>query len=70
MWRKGGKALFLVTHDPEEAAFLADRVLVLSRRPSTVRKEIPIGIPHIAREAAKWETTLTSITRELERYLR
>ena len=35
----------LVTHDIEEAAQLADRVLVLSERPATVRQELSIAAP-------------------------
>ncbi len=35
----------LVTHDVDEAVFLADRIVVLSGRPSTVVRSIPIGLP-------------------------
>lgn len=35
----------LVTHDIEEAAQLADRVLVLSERPARLRVELPIDLP-------------------------
>lgn len=35
----------LVTHDIEEAAQLADRVIVLSERPAQLRRELRIGTP-------------------------
>ena len=35
----------LVTHDVDEAVFLADRVVVLSSRPSTVVRSVAIGLP-------------------------
>jgi NitT/TauT family transport system ATP-binding protein len=35
----------LVTHDIEEAAQLADRVLVLSERPARVRDQVRIEAP-------------------------
>ena len=35
----------LVTHDVEEAIFLADRIVILSKRPGTVREIIPVNFP-------------------------
>ena len=39
------RTVVLVTHDIEEAAQLADRVIVLSERPARVRCELTIGLP-------------------------
>ena len=39
------RTTILVTHDIEEAAQLADRVLVLSERPATLQLEVPIALP-------------------------
>ena len=39
------RTVVFVTHDIEEAAQLADRVVVLSARPATICEEIRIGIP-------------------------
>jgi len=36
----------LVTHDTEEAALLADRILVLSPRPGRVTADITVGLSH------------------------
>jgi len=46
IWRNEGTTIILVTHDIEEAVYLADRVLVLSSRPGTIRAAHEI---HLAR---------------------
>jgi NitT/TauT family transport system ATP-binding protein len=34
-----------VTHDVDEAVFLSDRVLVLTKRPGTVKAELAVDLP-------------------------
>ena len=42
--RKTGKTALLITHDLSEAISLADRIIILSRRPATVKFEVPIRL--------------------------
>ncbi|MGN0431002.1 MAG: ABC transporter ATP-binding protein [Lachnospiraceae bacterium] len=42
--RETGKTALLITHDLSEAISLADRVIILSRRPATVKCEVPIHL--------------------------
>lgn len=44
LWQKHRKTILFVTHDVEEAIFLADEVLVLSGRPGTVRERVPVPL--------------------------
>jgi ABC-type nitrate/sulfonate/bicarbonate transport system ATPase subunit len=38
--------VLLITHDVEEAIALADRVLVLSSRPTTIQTMFAVDLPH------------------------
>jgi len=46
IWREKKMSLLWVTHDPEEAVFMADRVIVLSRRPTCIKTVMSIDLPH------------------------
>lgn len=42
IWKKFKKTIIFVTHDIEEAIYLSDRVIVLSKRPATIIADIKI----------------------------
>jgi len=46
LWQRAGFTALLVTHDVEEALFLAGRVIVLSERPAHVSAEIMNALPY------------------------
>jgi NitT/TauT family transport system ATP-binding protein len=60
LWTSQPLTVVLVTHDVDEAVFLADRVVVLSAPPSVVAQSIVTGLPR-PRDSI--------ITRELPRFL-
>ena len=45
LWERTGKTIVFVTHDIEEAIYLADRVVVLSARPAHIKEEVKIDLP-------------------------
>jgi len=45
LWERTRKTVVFVTHDIDEAVFLADRVVVLTARPARVREEVKIDLP-------------------------
>ena len=49
LWQKKTiptQAIFLVTHNIEEAVLLADRIIVLGRNPGQVRTDFKVGLAH------------------------
>ena len=45
LWGRTNITVFMITHDVEEAVFLANRIYALGARPGTVRKEMTINLP-------------------------
>ena len=44
VWQKSPKTIIMVTHDIEEAVLLADRIVLMSARPGTVREIMDINL--------------------------
>ena len=44
LWAELKTTIVFITHDIEEAIYLSDRILVLSRRPSEIVEELPIAL--------------------------
>jgi NitT/TauT family transport system ATP-binding protein len=42
LWEELSTTILFITHDIEEAIYLSDRILLLSRRPSRIIEELPI----------------------------
>jgi NitT/TauT family transport system ATP-binding protein len=45
IWTETRKTIIFVTHSVDEAVFLADRIVVMTARPGTVKKSIPVTLP-------------------------
>ena len=72
--RKEQKTAILVTHDLSEAVSMADRVLVLSRRPATICANLKLSFeksdltPFARRNEPEFRTYFNQIWRELNQY--
>lgn len=45
IWQQEKKTILFVTHNIDEAIFLADRILIMRDRPGSIEKELKIALP-------------------------
>jgi len=68
LWADGKPTLVIVTHDVEEAAVLADRIVVMGRRPGRVITEIAADLPRPRdRQSAAFDQVKRSVLAALYR---
>ena len=46
LWRKLKTTVIFITHNIEEAVYLSERILVLTNKPTTIKKSIQNGLPY------------------------
>ncbi len=69
--RACGITAILITHDLSEAISLSDRILVLKKRPATIKKDIPIHLtlrentPLAARNAPEFQDLFSLLWKEI-----
>ena len=47
VWQVTGRTILFVTHDLDEALFLADRIIVLSDRPTRVLRQVAVDAAQV-----------------------
>jgi len=62
IWQKTQKTIVFVTHNVDEAVFLADRVMVLTKRPATIKKEFSVDLK---RERDRTSSEFVSVRKEI-----
>lgn len=65
VWQELERTVMFITHDVEEAVYLADQVLVLSTRPGKIKRELKIGLPRPRRQRMIAEPAFGLLVREL-----
>lgn len=64
--QENNKTILFVTHDIDEAVFLSDEIVVLSRRPGRIQKIFEVKLEHPRnREAKEFNDLVSEITQEI-----
>ena len=64
------KTAMFITHDIEEAVFLADRVVVMGTGPGRIRAVLPIDLPRPRDEATRADPRFAALAREVWELIR
>ncbi len=66
LWQSSGKTVLMVTHDVNEAVYLSDRVLVMSKRPGRIVSEFKIDLDRsVGRERVVLSDNYTAYRNEI-----
>jgi NitT/TauT family transport system ATP-binding protein len=72
IWQDTGKTVVFVTHDIQEAVYLADRVLVMTPRPGRIAEIVEVGLPRprasATRETPEFAARVARIRHVFEKY--
>lgn len=69
IWQARRKTVVMVTHSVPEAVLLADRVLVLGPRPSTIVAEVPVDLPRPRTERVREDPACNVVARRVREAL-
>ncbi|SCB51682.1 ABC transporter ATP-binding protein [Rhizobium lusitanum] len=70
IWQSTGKTILLVTHSVEEAAYLADRVMVMTARPGKLKCVHDVTLARPRGEETKLDPAYHALVAQLRRDLR
>lgn len=70
VWEETEKTILFVTHDIDEAIFMADRVYVMTARPGSLKAMITVDLPRPRTYDMKTGITFTGLKRELLELIR
>ena len=70
IWERERKTVLFVTHDIEEAIFLASRVVVMTARPGRIKAEVLIELPHPRHYTIKTSAEFSALKARLTEEIR
>ena len=66
IWGARQKTVIMVTHSISEAIFLADRVLVLTQRPGSIKLDLPVNLPRPRAEEMRYTPEFGEMAQKLK----
>lgn len=60
-WRRERRTVMFITHDVDEAVYLANRVIVMAARPGRLKEIIPVDLPYPRTEEIRLSPEFTAI---------
>jgi NitT/TauT family transport system ATP-binding protein len=70
IWETDRKTILFVTHDIEEAIFMANRVVVMSARPGRIKAEVAVTLPHPRHYTVKTTPEFSALKAQLTEEIR
>ena len=70
IWESERKTVLFVTHDIEEAIFMANRVLVMSARPGRIKAEVAVPLGHPRHYTVKTSPEFSALKADLTEQIR
>jgi ABC-type nitrate/sulfonate/bicarbonate transport system ATPase subunit len=70
IWEAQRKTVLFVTHDIDEAVFMASRVVVMSARPGRIKLDRAVNLPHPRHYSIKTSPEFTELKAELTEQVR
>jgi NitT/TauT family transport system ATP-binding protein len=66
IWQARQKTVIMVTHSINESLFLADRVLVLTQRPGSVKLDMEVDLPRPRKDEMRYTAHFGKLARKLK----
>jgi ABC-type nitrate/sulfonate/bicarbonate transport system ATPase subunit len=70
IWERARKTVLFVTHDIEEAIFLASRVVIMTARPGRIKLDVPIELAHPRHYTVKTSAEFSALKARLTEEIR